>query len=99
MKFSLKNPRHRQWAIIGGVLVIALVGVWYLFFSGSGSSAPESTTPEGSAISQEAVKSVQKNITILQEELKNSFYANLKKVSWIPDDTQAGNKTPFVVSH
>lgn len=99
MNFSFHNPRQRLIALLAtaGIIVVAVFG--YMYVGGFGSSVSDTTAVPAttSAVSQAAVRTVQQNIITLQEELKNTFYASLKKISWDPDTTKPGTADPFII--
>ncbi|MBI3685355.1 hypothetical protein HY250_03040 [Candidatus Azambacteria bacterium] len=97
MNLLPQNPKSRQAALIGMLAAVLLFGFGFFYIRYFAQESPavfdETALPQAS---QNAVYTIERNITALQEELKNGFYASLKKYRWIPDTTAPGKANPFI---
>ena len=84
--------------IIGaGLALFSFVFLYITYFASSPSGElPISVSGEkAQALSEQAVKKIDRDISAIENELKDDFYKSLRKRVWTPDKTAPGNKNPF----
>lgn len=99
MQLLPQNPRKRKLVFIAGGAGAILIG-FILFFSMYGSPETISDVQQtadigGGRISEGSLKIIEGNIGVLRGELREEFYASLKRYKWRTDTTAPGKNNPF----
>ena len=88
-KFLIKS------AVILAVCVFGVV-LFRTFYYIPSDEIPLSVSGEKvQVLSEQAVKKIDRDISSIENELKNDFYKSLRKRVWTPDKAAPGNKYPF----
>ena len=100
MNFLPQNPKTRKTVLIvigAGLALVSFVFLYITYFAPSPSGEiPLSVSGEkAQALSEQAVKKIDRDISSIENELKNDFYKSLRKRVWTPDKAAPGNKYPF----
>lgn len=99
MHFLSQNPKTRKITLIVIASGLALFGFAFLYISyfapGNDVSGQASVGANLKALSEQAVKRIERDISSIENELQNDFYKSLRKHTWTPDTTAPGNKKPF----
>jgi len=100
MNFLPQNPKTRKTVLIvigAGLALISFVFLYITYFTPSPSGElPISVSGEkAQALSEQAVKKIDRDISAIENELKDDFYKSLRKRVWMPDKATPGNKYPF----
>ncbi len=77
------------------VALAAFVYLYLAFFSFPESQALRSEDIR-KKVSEETVRKIDQDITDIERELADPFYAGLKKNTWVPNTAVAGKRNPFV---
>ena len=101
MNFLPQNPKTRKTALIiigAGLALVSFVFLYVTYFAPSPLSGEITLSVSGEkaqALSEQAVKKIDRDISSIENELKNDFYKSLRKRVWTRDKAAPGNKYPF----
>ena len=100
MNILPQNPKMRKTVLIiigAGLSLVIFVFVYVTYFAPSTSDEISLSVSgeKAQVLSEQAVKKIDRDISSIENELKNDFYKTLRKRVWTPDKTATGNKYPF----
>ena len=100
MNILPQNPKTRKTALIiigAGLALVSFVFLYVTYFAPSPSDElPLSVSGLlAQVLSEQAVKKIDRDISSIENELKNDFYKSLRKRVWTRDKAAPGNKYPF----
>src|SRR3990167_1684997 len=95
MNILPQNPKTRKTALIiigAGLALVSFVFLYVSYFAPSPSDEiPLSVAGEKvQVLSEQAVKKIDRDISSIENELKNDFYKSLRRRVWTPDRTAPG---------
>ena len=79
----------------GIVLVVLSLSLIKSGLFGLSTETREITSVDGGGSQETTLKLIEGNVVGLREELKNDFYASLKRYAWPTNATAPGKKNPF----
>ena len=100
MNFLPQYPKTRKTVLIiigAGLALVSFVFLYVTYFAPSPSDEiPLSVSgKKAQVLSEHAVTTIDRDISSIENELKNDFYKSLRRRVWTPDQAAPGNKYPF----
>ena len=100
MNFLPQNPKTRNMALI--IIAVALtlfvfVFIYIYYFASGENASQDQIIPNSDSMtaSEQAIKRIDRDISAIENEMKDDFYKSLRKRVWTPDATAPGNNNPF----